>query len=424
MKHFSAISVALFFCLSSHYQIKCQGATVEYRNFTTLSQAIEDAEKHILTINGTVNLPSLVFGLSVKGRVIMNKAFGLADLSNNLPAKPSTKYAIGSITKTFTSAIIGNLVAQGRLTYDDPISFHLPETVFPVKRWKGQPVNLTLRHLLSHTGGVHVSELPKDLLNARAVENSTQTMASFKDEPLHFAPGSTFSYSNFGFKILGAVIESVTKRRYQDVAAEFLAKNRLYSSFIGNNSVILEDIPRYYTAPEPGRHPKVNLPTTPYDELVFLEGNWPDGGIISTTGDLLKYGQRLIDAYHGRGEDIVPQAVLKEMWTSQVAPPQGVASFIQSEYCLGWGKAVNNSKLRYPHFYWHTGKVYRLSLPLLLISTLPITTGALIGATSMLAVYPDEEMVATVLTNKGSFSEMDKLILHITENVYPMITNA
>src|SRR5699024_9241485 len=101
----------------------------------------------------------------------------------------------------------------------------------------------------------------------------------------------------------------------------------------GNNSVILRDVPRYYTALTE-KDPRANVPTTPYDELFFLEGNWPSGGLISTVGDLLKYGQLLIDTIKGRsGQQVVPQAILKQMWTPQ-APPMDSQYFIHSDYCM------------------------------------------------------------------------------------------
>lgn len=162
-------------------------------------------------------------------------------------------------------------------------------------------MNITLRNLLCHSGGVHVDseDWLAGLRTVFIARNVTETVEKFKNEPLQFRPASHFNYSNYGFQLLGAVIESVTGKPYPQVAAEFLRTAALHSTFIANMSVLLHDVPRFYTALDVNNL-KENVPTLPFDELFFVEGQWPAGGYISTVDDLLAYGQLLIDSYKGR----------------------------------------------------------------------------------------------------------------------------
>lgn len=208
---------------------------------------------------------------------------------------------LASVSKSFTSTILGTLVDKGLVHYDDPLSKYLSESIFPAKKWKSEPVNITLRNLLCHSGGVHVDseDFLEGLRTVFIAKNVTQTVGQWKDVPLQFRPASHFNYSNYGFQLLGAVIESVTGMPYPQVAEAFLHKAGLHSTFLGNMSVLLHDIPRFYTALDVNNL-KENVPTLPFDELLFVEGQWPAGGYISTLDDLLAYGKLLIDSYKGR----------------------------------------------------------------------------------------------------------------------------
>lgn len=96
---------------------------------------------------------------------------------------------------------------------------------------------------------------------------------------MQFKPASHFNYSNYGYQLIGAVIESITKKPYPVVATEFLRKINLKSTYIGNMSVVLTDVPRFYT---PINNLRENVPTVPFDELVFVEGNWHNNNLQTT----------------------------------------------------------------------------------------------------------------------------------------------
>ena len=84
------------------------------KKFHNLSEAIAASEKFVTTLKDMFNLPSLVFGISVRGKTIWSKSWGSADLENQVNATLDTSYRLASISKTFTSVLIGTLVDQGK----------------------------------------------------------------------------------------------------------------------------------------------------------------------------------------------------------------------------------------------------------------------------------------------------------------------
>ena len=117
--------------------------------FHNLSEALAASEKFIEAVIASEGLPSLSVSFSVKGKKIFEKAYGYADLENKVHAGPDTKYRMASISKTFTSVLLGTLVDQGKIKYDDLLEKHLSAAVYPPKSFPaGHRVNITIGQLL------------------------------------------------------------------------------------------------------------------------------------------------------------------------------------------------------------------------------------------------------------------------------------
>ena len=153
-------------------------------------------------------------GLSIavvrRGRPVLAKGYGYADLADRIPATATTIYRLASITKEFTAAAILHLAEQGRLTLDDPVVEHLPDH-------PGLDPRITLRHLLSHTSGIADARVFSALEETGGVGTDRGELIDLvASQPLDFEPGTQHSYSNMGFVLLGAVIEHVTGTSYGD----------------------------------------------------------------------------------------------------------------------------------------------------------------------------------------------------------------
>ena len=151
-----------------------------------------------------------------KGKVIYKKGFGLADMEWNIPNQPDTKHRLGSITKQFTSMLIMQLVEQGKLKLDVPISTYLPD--YPRKNGNV----ITIHQLLTHSSGIpNMTSFPGFLKNvSRNAYSPLQLVNMSADSTLQFKPGERFAYSNSGYLLLGYIIEKVTGRSYEQLLQE------------------------------------------------------------------------------------------------------------------------------------------------------------------------------------------------------------
>lgn len=119
-----------------------------------------------------------------------------------------------------------------------------------------------------------------------------------------FKPGTRFYYSNYGYLLLGAIIETITKKSYDRVMDDFFAQNNLHSTLVETPNSMFKDRARYYRSPDSryysSKSSLENVPTTLEDEIEISTGSWSDGSLVSNVIDLLHYGSLLIDSYKGR----------------------------------------------------------------------------------------------------------------------------
>lgn len=150
--------------------------------------------------------------LAKDGKIIFNKAYGEANKDFGVANRTDTKFNLASLNKMFTSIAIAQLVEQGKLSYDDPLSKFMPD--FPTKE---AAEKIKIKHLLTHSSGL-------SSYSVKASRQSVRTVDDFlklgKDDKLAFEPGTTQKYSNNAFLILGKVIEKVSGQNYFDYVQE------------------------------------------------------------------------------------------------------------------------------------------------------------------------------------------------------------
>jgi CubicO group peptidase (beta-lactamase class C family) len=216
-----------------------------------------------------------------RGAPIYARAAGYADRSNRVANTLDTRFGIASGTKFFTALAIGRLVAAGRLT----LSTKLHECValdFP-----HYSPDITIAHLLSHTSGIADyldEEKIDDFDNIRFstpyydLKGPRDYLAIFADEPMKFAPGARFSYSNGGYILLGVVIEAVTGARYQDFVAQevFQPAGMQRTGFFAMNRLPEQTAFGYIEDADGWRTNIFNLPII----------GASDGGAFTTAGDV------------------------------------------------------------------------------------------------------------------------------------------
>jgi CubicO group peptidase (beta-lactamase class C family) len=213
--------------------------------------------------------------------LVYSKAHGFADLEFAVKADEGTMFRIGSVTKQFTAAAILVLAERGKLAVDDPLTRFLPD--YPAH---GQ--ELTLRHLLTHTGGIpNYTDLgPKWQVNIARELPDDELVALWKDLPLDFAPGEKWSYSNSGYYLLGMVIAKVSGSSYADfVRATFFEPLGLARTRYDSNAEVIKNRAQGY-AFENGKHAN--------DGLIGMSQPGAAGALISTASNLVRWQQALV----------------------------------------------------------------------------------------------------------------------------------
>lgn len=215
---------------------------------------------------------------------IFAKAYGFADRESKRPNTLETPINLGSMNKMFTGLAVTQLVAQGKLAYEDPVGKYLPEYPNQTIREKA-----SIAHLLTHKSGLGSYWNRAYAQNKNALETQADFAALFQDAPLAFEPGEGDQYSNAGPVVLGLIIEKITGQDYYDYVREHIyapagmANSDHYDKFEN-----LSGKATGYFVPEGGRELISN-----FDDLGRI-GSAAGGGYASAN-DLLRFARALYD---------------------------------------------------------------------------------------------------------------------------------
>ena len=182
----------------------------------------ENSEKEIAQIVNMMNDYGQFSGavlISVNGKIIYKDAVGFANIEDSIPNTCDTKFRIASFTKPITDMLILQLVEDGKLKLDDKLTDYLPE--FPKEKGEG----ITIHHLLTHTAGITGEGRIPNLID---IEKEYYTRERFfnciVEQDIIFKPGEGREYSNFGYALLGMIIEKASGMSYNELLQEKICK--------------------------------------------------------------------------------------------------------------------------------------------------------------------------------------------------------
>jgi CubicO group peptidase (beta-lactamase class C family) len=216
------------------------------------------------------------------GAPVWRESFGAADREWDVANAADTKFRLGSITKQFTATAILQLVEQGKLSVDDPISKYYADAP---PAW----AKVTIKHLLTHTSGIpSYTGLPTFFeKNSKLPLTPEGLIKLTRDLPLEFEPGSKYAYDNTGYIILGYVIEKLSGQTYADyVVQHIFTPLGMKDTGYDVSGVILRHRASGYQGSKDG-----------WKNADYLDMTLPyaAGSLYSTTGDLLIWDRALID---------------------------------------------------------------------------------------------------------------------------------
>jgi CubicO group peptidase (beta-lactamase class C family) len=304
--------------------------------------------RHTLDAQVNHRLPSLSVAVAQAGKPLFVEAFGAADVASGRGVDPETQYRIGSVTKTFTAALVLLLAERDLVDIDEPVETYLPGTNV------GRP---RLRQLLAHCGGVQ-REAPLPMWTTMLGPEADELLAALTHAELIDRPGARWHYSNLGYAILGQVVEHVTGTPCEEMI------DRELITPLGLTS----------TTWQPTQNAAVGYRLDPYQDTVHAEPVMQQGAIgvggqlWSTTNDLLTWGHALI----GGSPDVLPLVVTDTMHTPHVMVDR-------RQWAQGWGLGLILDRRSERVLSGHTG--------------------AMPGFLAALSLDQDSQTVVAVLTN-------------------------
>ena len=216
------------------------------------------------------------------GKVLLQDAWGRADRKAGVANTPATRFRIGSMNKMFTAVATLQLAEAGKLKLDDPIGAHLPD--YPNKEVAAK---VTVRHLLTHTGGTGDIFGPEFEEHRLQLREHRDYLKLYGRRGLTQEPGARFEYSNYGFVLLGALIEQVTGGSYDDYVRDHVFRRAgMRSTGARPESVDVPDRAVGYLRASPGSDWAPNTDALPWRGTAA-------GGGYSTVGDMLRFAQAL-----------------------------------------------------------------------------------------------------------------------------------
>lgn len=322
--------------------------------------SIDDAINALMTRS---KVPGLSIAVVKDNRLLWKKGYGLADVENSVPAQSLTAYRIASVSKPITAVAVMQLAERGRLDLDAPIQTYVAN--FPKKPW-----DITARQLLGHLSGVRnysgseFNGLPD---NTRHYSSLSDALGIFKDDPLDHEPGTKYSYTTFGYTILGAAIEGASGVSYMEYMRENVFKPAKMTHTRADNYDIISNRAGGYTRMRVGERFAGKPPTGEVRNSDLLESSYkiPGGGLISTVEDLANF----VIAFQGG-------ALVKKETIEQMVRCQQTADGEKTPYGLGW--YIDGMKGR-SGVVWHGG-VQK-------------------GVTSTLVMLPEKQVAVALLTN-------------------------
>lgn len=348
--------------------------------------SIEEARDMIIEFMDEYGIPGLSIAIGKDNAIIWSEGFGYADIENKVPVTSLTRFRSGSIAKTKTASAMGVLIEEDRLDLDSSVYNYLPD--YPEKEF-----DFNTRQVAGHTAGVrHYTSGSDEFLSNVRYEDVTSSLDIFKDDSLLFEPGTSYSYSTYGWTIISAILEAASGEYYLTLMQEevFEPLGMRYTVADYADSLITHRTSYYERSggassyrtsqvddseEEPGE--LINAP------FVDNSNKWAGGGYLSTPEDLLRFGFG-----HLKGAGYLEDETIELLQASH-----STSDGEETNYGIGW----------------RTGT----------LSGTDIRTaghsGGSVGGTSRFLMLPEQGWVIAIQANLTStpFGELDQDILKL-----------
>jgi CubicO group peptidase (beta-lactamase class C family) len=359
-------------------------------------------------------IPGASIAVMKDGRLVYARGFGYSDLETKQIVQPDSKFRIASVSKTITSALVLRLVQDGKLGLETRVQDVLKDVV-PFGDKLGDPrwSQITVKMLLAHTAGFDAQKTPDPMfrvvdvakkLNIASPASANDVLRYMMSLPLDFEPGTKYVYSNFGYSLLGRIIEKVTGQPYATHAKSVLAQHGIKNMDLGR-TLLKDRLPaevRYYDQSE-NRQPENRMfksifggsnETAPY----LNGGSWSHetldsaGGWVASSADLLRFSR----AVFGPGENRLLSDASVQVMSAKADLSADDATFYAALGLRSYPKYA-------PNALWHDGR-----LP---------------GSRALLIHTKDNIDAVAFFNTRVAVEEDGKMFIQAFEQLYAMTKN-
>ena len=278
------------------------------------------------------DVPGLSVAIARKGRLVYADGYGLADKDRDEKVTPNHLFRIASVTKPITSATLFSLIEAGKLRLSDKVfgPGAVLGTAYGEPPYQPHIEELTIEHLLTHTAGGWQNDGSDPMFSHPRMDHRQLITWTIAHQPLTHPPGQHYAYSNFGYCVLGRVIEKLTAKTYEEAVQErILTPCGISRMRIGGNTLAERAEREVVYYDQDGEDPyRMNV------RRMDSHGGW-----LATPTDLVRFLVR-VDGFPTK-PDILKPDTLQTMTTASAASPG---------YAKGW--CVNKY-----HNWWHMGSL-------------------------------------------------------------------
>jgi serine beta-lactamase-like protein LACTB, mitochondrial len=319
------------------------------------------ASRFVDSMAAAQQLPGFAATVMEGDRVVWQHGVGYADVASATPATSRTLFRIGSVSKLLTATLLMRLSQEGRIALDAPVRRYL-DVPRPL-------ADVTLRQLAGHLGGVRHYR-GAEFFSTRHYDRLTDAIEVFAQDSLVAPPGTRYSYSSYGFNLIGAAIERRLGVPFTEAMREQVLQPLGLTSIVPDAAGAKPSARATLYAVSKG-----TVSQAPEDDL---SGRWPSGGYLASTDDLARFGESVI------APGLLDASALREMFS-----PQRLVSGAATTVGIGW--RIGLDSVAGP-FYHHGGSSN--------------------GGSAFLLVYPRQRLVVAMASNAfGQWSDREALAL-------------
>lgn len=312
-------------------------------------------------------IPGLAIAILQDGKPILLKGYGYADTKLKRPVDKKTLFAIGSVSKVITAFALMKLVQEGKINLDDSVLKYIPSAP---KQWQ----DVTIRQLLSHSSRIPQYQGPHLPWN--------KLWKSMANKPMQFNPGTSIQYNNFGYIVLGRVIENVSQQSFIEFLNQTIFQPlKMYNTGFPD-TLIPQGLAVGYRA-NPKAVPAVNQNQKPWTQM------WSSGGIVSNINDLAKW-----DAAMSAGQILTPSSY-RQLWSPVFLKNGQAAGHDHWSWSLGWQVSFTTDEL------------------------IAEKNGAIRGYSSWIVRHIDDHLSIIILTNTNKVP-LKRIAKQVFKKVIPM----